>query len=249
MDVVNYVLIFLIAHVLGDFYFQSENMANKKQNSYIGVLIHSIEYLIVSLCVVVPIISFDMVIASLSLSFLHCLIDTVKYLLIKNRIISRADKIFIWDQVLHIFTILLLSYVMYYMKFNISSYKIVDDIFEAYNVKKQVFAREVLVLLFLCKPANILIQNLLLGYKPHENVDSKLIVIDNKVGRRIGILERLILLMLIVMDQYAALGLVLTAKSIARYDKIAKDEKFAEYYLLGTLMSTACVILCKLLFL
>lgn len=53
--------------------------------------------------------------------------------------------------------------------------------------------------------------------------------------------------MFIAMNQYAALGLVLTAKSIARYDKIAKDEKFAEYYLLGTLLSTACVVICKLL--
>lgn len=53
----------------------------------------------------------------------------------------------------------------------------------------------------------------------------------------------------IAMNQYAALGLVLTAKSIARYDKIAKDEKFAEYYLLGTLLSTACVVTCKMLFL
>ena len=53
--------------------------------------------------------------------------------------------------------------------------------------------------------------------------------------------------MVIAMNQYAALGLVLTAKSIARYDKIAKDEKFAEYYLLGTLLSTACVVICKLL--
>ena len=52
---------------------------------------------------------------------------------------------------------------------------------------------------------------------------------------------------LISMNQYAAMGLVLTAKSIARYDKITKDEKFAEYYLLGTLISTACVVVCKMI--
>ena len=46
------------------------------------------------------------------------------------------------------------------------------------------------------------------------------------------------------MNQYSAIGFVLTAKSVARYDKIAKDEKFAEYYLLGTLTSTLCVIVC-----
>ena len=45
------------------------------------------------------------------------------------------------------------------------------------------------------------------------------------------------------MNQYSAIGLVLTAKSIARYDKIAKEPDFAEYYLLGTLLSTVAVIL------
>ena len=68
-------------------------------------------------------------------------------------------------------------------------------------------------------------------------------------GRKIGSIERLIMLMFIAMNQYAAMGLVLTAKSIARYDKITKNERFAEYYLLGTLLSTASVVLCKILIL
>lgn len=32
----------------------------------------------------------------------------------------------------------------------------------------------------------------------------------------------------------SAIGLVLTAKSIARYGRISKEKNFAEYYLLGT---------------
>ena len=47
---------------------------------------------------------------------------------------------------------------------------------------------------------------------------------------------------LISVDQYSAVGLVLTAKSIARYDKLSKDQIFAEYYLLGTLLSAICSI-------
>ena len=42
--------------------------------------------------------------------------------------------------------------------------------------------------------------------------------------------------------QISAVGLVLTAKSIARYDRISKDQEFAEYYLLGTLLSTICAV-------
>lgn len=55
------------------------------------------------------------------------------------------------------------------------------------------------------------------------------------------------MLIFLAMNQYTAIGFVLTAKSIARYDKITKDEKFAEYYLLGTLISTLCVVICRLL--
>ena len=49
-------------------------------------------------------------------------------------------------------------------------------------------------------------------------------------------------------QQYSAVGLVLTAKSIARYDRISKDQSFAEYYLLGTLLSTICAAAVTLLF-
>ena len=55
------------------------------------------------------------------------------------------------------------------------------------------------------------------------------------------------MLILIYMNQYSAIGLVLTAKSLARYDRISKDEKFAEYYLLGTLISAGIVIGCAAL--
>ena len=48
-------------------------------------------------------------------------------------------------------------------------------------------------------------------------------------------------LILLSLGEYAAVGLVLTAKSIARYDRISKDPAFAEYYLIGTLTSIIMV--------
>ena len=72
---------------------------------------------------------------------------------------------------------------------------------------------------------------------------------DRNAGRMIGTLERIIMVIFIAIGQYAAVGLVLTAKSIARYDRIAKDQVFAEYYLLGTLLSTICAIAAALIFL
>ena len=46
------------------------------------------------------------------------------------------------------------------------------------------------------------------------------------------------MLILLHMGQYAMIGLVLTAKSIARFKRIQQDQGFAEYYLIGTLLST-----------
>ena len=68
-----------------------------------------------------------------------------------------------------------------------------------------------------------------------------------KVGRLIGTIERVIILFFLLIQQYSSIGLVLTAKSIARYNKISENQEFAEYYLLGTLLSTICVIIVSLL--
>lgn len=70
-----------------------------------------------------------------------------------------------------------------------------------------------------------------------------------RIGSLIGILEREIILMLGLMQQFGAIGFVLTAKSLARYKQL-EDKDFAEKYLVGTLLSAfiaiGCVILCNL---
>ena len=115
-------------------------------------------------------------------------------------------------------------------------------IFEVLDISKVLLCKWILGLLIIHKPANIIIQKTINPYKPDEKKSEK--KNDPNIGRMIGTVERTIMLMLMYMNQYSAIGLVLTAKSIARYDKITRDEKFAEYYLLGTLISAGIVILC-----
>ena len=43
------------------------------------------------------------------------------------------------------------------------------------------------------------------------------------------------MLLFIAMSQYTAMGMVLTAKSIARYDQITREQTFAEYYLIDAM--------------
>ena len=62
-------------------------------------------------------------------------------------------------------------------------------------------------------------------------------------GAMIGILERLIMGLSLIFGQFTAIGLVFTAKSIARYNKISESQSFAEYYLIGSLFSMIAVLL------
>ncbi len=61
-------------------------------------------------------------------------------------------------------------------------------------------------------------------------------------GRIIGILERLIIFFFVIVGQFAAVGFVIAAKSIVRYREL-EDRNFAEYVLIGTLLSSLLAIL------
>lgn len=245
--ITQYLLILGIGHLLGDFYFQNEKIAKYKEETYKGVLLHSLEYYFAVLLVVLPVFSRDMVLGASCAALAHFVIDSVKYGLLKKKKIRKSNRVFIIDQCAHVVSLLALIYIMDYQKFSIGSIKIVQRVLSAYGFEAETLARWIVAILFIHTPVNIFIQNFLGDYKLKD--DRAIIKKDNKSGRKIGTVERLIMLAFLAMDQYAAMGFVLTAKSIARYDKIAKDEEFAEYYLLGTLVSTLCVIVCKILIL
>lgn len=60
-------------------------------------------------------------------------------------------------------------------------------------------------------------------------------------GRLIGILERALVLTLLLVGEWGVVGFVLAAKSIARFEEL-KRQAFAEYYLIGTLLSVLFAI-------
>lgn len=71
-------------------------------------------------------------------------------------------------------------------------------------------------------------------------------------GMYIGWLERFLILTALLLHSPATAGLVLTAKAIARYPQF-KHARFAEYFLIGTLLSLSVamiggMILLKLLY-
>lgn len=66
-----------------------------------------------------------------------------------------------------------------------------------------------------------------------------------QVGATIGVLERLLVVTLLLVGADAAIGLVIAAKTLARF-RLLDDRDFAEYYLLGTLASVSVAIVTAL---
>jgi hypothetical protein len=238
-------IIFLLVHVLGDFYFQSEKLINKKENAFFKVLIHCLVYGSVLFILIIPIINKRIAFASLFVSVAHFIIESIKYFIVKKYCKEKklSESItYLTDQALHIIMIMLASV---YVSFNCNAFTLpewVDSVFEIIGIGKLQFISWLLMTLLIWKPVNSIIKKALSSYKPAESTvhtDAQ----DKNSGGLIGFLERMIILIFLSIGQYSAIGLVLTAKSIARYNKIAEDKKFAEYYLLGTLLSTLSVII------
>lgn len=61
-------------------------------------------------------------------------------------------------------------------------------------------------------------------------------------GRWIGYLERLLVFLFVLVQEYAGIGLLITAKSILRFRDSPDRRKITEYILVGTLLSFTCAI-------
>lgn len=93
-------------------------------------------------------------------------------------------------------------------------------------------------LLMVLNEANIVLRYIMrlagldtLGTKGEE-VDQK----EYNTGRIIGLLERIFVFLFVLLNQFAAIGFILAAKGVARFQDF-KSRTFAEYVLIGTLLS------------
>jgi large-conductance mechanosensitive channel len=69
------------------------------------------------------------------------------------------------------------------------------------------------------------------------------------VGEYIGWLERFLIVSFILVGYYNGIGFILAAKSILRYGEIKteEDHKFAEYVIVGTLLSFSVAVVLGLI--
>ncbi len=237
-----YFILLLFCHLMGDYYLQNEYMAVNKSISYKMLVLHCIIYGGI-VCIVTGLIFGKVYVNIVLLVILsHFAIDFIKSFLLNkynNKIADCERNIYLTDQILHL---LFLGVCAYAIKdYAVKGFAI--EMLDNMNINKIAFIKICTLILLMHKPANITIKKLIEGYKPLTDSVTKE---NKKTGAIIGTLERYIILILLFLGQYSAIGLVLTAKSIARYKEL-ENKDFAEYYLIGTLMSTLIVIVAYLL--
>jgi hypothetical protein len=261
-----------IAHVLGDYYLQTERMAAAKKIGGRGVWLHTLVYGIPYFLIFIfyeftARIAFAFIIIWLS----HFLIDGIKYLYTRlaNRmkdgeLLKKEGLLYLADQALHIIAISVVCNLSHIYWLN--PYAWTNKIYTFIHLSDTELFNWILLVLIMYKPVNITIHQLFSSFKPEDGKEVKedISVIkliaasvspqdlyetvyesdtekdakkDKKAGAVIGFLERVFIIIFLSLQQFAAIGFVLTAKSIVRYDRITKDKEFAEYYLIGTLFS------------
>lgn len=207
-----------ICHLLGDFYLQTQKGAREKQASGRGLCIHALLYGLACLPLIALSPGWQALLLAICMAGAHFFIDTIKFF-IKT---EREAAVFVSDQALHAASLYALT-----LLFPLSPAPWLPV----------AFLRWALLLLLIGKTANVSFQRLFARYRTVEQEAAP------RAGALIGGLERLLAVILLHLGQYAALGLVLTAKSIARYDGITKNPAFAEYFLIGTLYSLLFALL------
>lgn len=232
----------LIAHLLGDYFFQPSYLAEKKKKSIIGLIAHVLIY---TLFIFLVLLQFgnvwEIICCSIIVFISHFLIDYYRVKLTKRCSERISFWIFIIDQVLHIGLILIISLII---KDDLNSIgNIIYNISFLKSVDFNKIINYCIAFLIVLTPASVFIKhffNFLFNKKEIcKNVDS-----DN-VGSIIGMLERIVILLLCILGMYGSIALVLTAKSLARFKQL-ENKEFAEKYLVGTLISLIIAILAVL---
>ena len=241
-----YMTLLLLGHIIGDYYLQTDMLAKKKDVNINAVFLHSVIYALSMLAVMLPFLSVTTVLAWLLASLFHAAIDFFRYsvqrmLFPKGKIPEELGRIiFLFDQLLHAISILLIGLIFGMKYIAVSELPPFSALFEAIGLPGLSIVSWLFVILFLHKPANMIVQAIIGDYaSPSKKTAER----DRNAGVVIGTMERMVMVVLIIIHQYLVIGLLIVAKSIARFLRITRERSFAEYYIIGTLASTIIAIL------
>ena len=235
-------MMLLIGHLIGDFILQSPCLVEKKEKSIGYLFLHCGLYLIPVFCVLLCFCDWlQVIIFSLIVVVSHFMFDFSKIKLNKGRGKVFDFFGFVLDQILHV--VILISLSCFMLKFNAVGEFLVKNPFTTQKLISCELEKAMMCLLVILSMVTffgVFIKKLLsLIFKDQKSEDDA--VSNNSAGYVIGCLERVIIIVFGLMGLYECIGLVLTAKSIARVPECSKGG-FAEKYLVGTLVSLLIAI-------
>ncbi len=221
-----------LAHLIADFVLQPKRWVIHKEAHkvaskylYFHVLLHF---------AITMLLLWDLSYWKIALVILvsHYLIDLLK--LYVNPLFKNKNIPFLIDQVLHV---LVLYCCAYYT--------------ELWSHTVAIFAQLdwslITAVVFVSFPAAIIMGKLLEPMSSQLEMDHKSLP---NAGKYIGIIERLFVLLFILLDHWEAIGLLITAKSVFRFNdlKESNSRKLTEYILIGTLISFGIAIITGIIY-
>lgn len=228
-------IVFLIAfgmHLLGDFYLQTETLAEKKNRGLCIIMIHNLIYGIPFLAFVfIMPLSWNLIWGILLIIVTHGLIDIVKNL-IQKKFKYNQKSIFIIDQLLHLACLFAITR-------GLSSIAQIH-LFLADKISSIAIGVFIITIM---KPANVIFRKIVrdsdtISQHSKEPITTSI----SNAGRMIGNMERRLITIALIAGQYTGIAFVLAAKTLARHKQL-EEPSFAEYYLVGTLYSILYTIL------
>jgi Protein of unknown function (DUF3307) len=242
-EMIRVALALYLAHLLTDFVFQTARMVNLKRGGKIsGYALHGAVHYAAAIVLTgffVPgtLFSLRFQVAIIALTFIHLAIDWCKIALAARHSGADGVLVFSMDQMMHGVTIFLTAWWIVRAPSPHEMLRLLgilrrpdNKILLALVVYVAVIFGAGYLIRFLTKP---LMRDLKVS-ESHAQLSN--------AGMFIGWLERFLILSALFEHSPATAGLILAAKSIARYPEF-KREQFAEYFLIGTLLSISAAII------
>ena len=224
----------ILAHLLGDFILQPNSWVadkEKKKGRSIYLYLHVLIHIALTMLFLWD---FNLWWVALIVGVSHLLIDVTKL----SFQTAKTKRIwFFIDQIAHILVIVALS-LFYFPYFKL------EDFFNDESLKI------VTANVFLTVPSSIFIKTIISIWTPitidHSKIQTESLV---NAGKYIGILERLLVFVFILVNHWEGVGFMIAAKSVFRFSDLAeaKQRKLTEYVLIGTLLSFGIAVLVGIL--
>lgn len=228
----------LLAHILTDFVLQTDGWVKKKNQKGIGSFYFWGHGLLSGLLAYIFIQQWTNWWIPLFISITHLLIDLGKIKYEEKAPKKYRVYSFVVDQLLHILIIIVAWLII------VNGFNQVPN-FIKYLTSDLASVSIITAVIMLIWPVGIVIGKLTEPFRKEIKADDSL----KKAGHYIGIFERLLVFVFIIIGQYAAIGFLIASKSILRITRDNDEEgrKKTEYVLIGTMISFTIAILIGLM--